>query len=142
MSLLAEFKATTVVLSAELTGVECWNFTGQGARFTLPAGTRLRLDDSHDLNRSTWTSVNEEGKAYPVSLFMGADTWRDGYRFIIRNDLMAAQHELEFPPYDDFLDLIIAYEEGNLDEENTRRMFADPRCRHLQGHYSSRCTAP
>lgn len=134
--------ATTVVLSAPVAEVVCDNHSGQGARFTLQPGQRLRLESASDPERCVWLSVNEEGKAYPVSLFMGNDTWRDGYRFIIRNDIMAKQHSLEFPAYDDFVDLIMAYEDGDLDEANTARMFADPRCRHLQGHYSSRCTAP
>jgi hypothetical protein len=48
----------------------------------------------------------------------------------------------EVPARDDFLDLIMAHESEGLSEEDEARMFADPRCRHLQGHYSSRCTAP
>lgn len=142
MSLLAEFKTTTVVLSEDLTGVGCWNFTGQGSRFTLPAGLRLQLDSSHDLGRSTWLNIDEHGQAKALPLIKANGSEQDGYRFIISNDTMTKEYGVEFPPYDDFLDLIIAYEEGNLDEDDTRRMFADPRCRHLQGHYSSRCTAP
>ena len=124
----------TYDLPIEIAGVECWNFT-DNSKWTLPAGCSIKLDHEHDARRTT-CSVRTNGEPGMVC------GWRRGYRFIVPNTVLNAALNIDLPEETlDMVGLIMKYEAGEATEEETAALFADPVCRSLQGHYSSRCTA-
>ena len=121
----------TLPLNQELSGVECWNLTG-GERFTLPAGTLIRIEHAYDSTNATCMAVNAAGEA--VALFPNA------YRWIIPNAELSRVTGAKLPKRSrDIVGEILAYESGQATPKQAARLLRSPVCRKLQGHYSSRC---
>lgn len=125
----------TFKLLLDIHDVECWNKTGK-ERFTLPAGLLLKLE--HGYNETSTTCMAQDpgraGEAFEV--YPGA------YRWIIENQKLGAAIGVKMPKKTaDLVGDIIAYENGQATKAQVKRLFKSPVCRHLQGHYSSRCTA-
>ncbi len=133
----------TFALKTALENVECWNMTGN-ERFTLPAGTLLKLEHCYDSFHTTCMAQNPaaQTKVFPaipeaLELFPGA------YRFIVENQALGAAIGVPMPKKTaDLVGDIIAYESGEADEKQTKRLFKTLKKTgigsKLQGHYSSR----
>lgn len=143
---MAESEVRVHVLKRDLQNVECWNFSNGRKDLVVPAGTRLQVQRHYDRQRMRALIKGAEGEPDGF-LFPGINADGSASRgYVIIADTAdlsdALGLELTTQEYDDFLDLIMAHETVGLTPEDEARMFADPRCRQLQGYYSSRCTAP
>lgn len=122
-------------LQTPLENVECWNKTGP-ERYTLPIGTLLLIEHAYDSTRTTCMAQERDLPGIAKELFPGA------YRFIIENQALGAAIGHKMPKRTaDLIGDIIAYENGEASPAAIKRLFKNPVCRKLQGHYSSRCTA-
>lgn len=132
-------------LTEPLRDVECWNFITDST-FTLPAGSTIELCSVSDSKHTTVRLLDETGECNGVELtYMsrGQLVKQRGYRFIINNKVLGEAMSMTFPETtEDIVGDIIAYENGEATPEQEAKLLANPICRHLQGHYSSRCTAP
>jgi hypothetical protein len=144
-----------VVIASALPDVECWNFNCDD-RFTLPAGTRIRVEHVNDAKYTTVTVVDEQGEAPGIELtytpryFAHIESTHDrapvkqlGYRFIVENRALAVATGLPIPVKTrDLVGEIVAYETGAASPRQTKRLFGHLRRTgigsRLQGHYSSR----
>jgi hypothetical protein len=143
----------TATTARELTGVECWNFISRDT-FTLPAGTRLRIDNPSDATKTVVCVVDECGEAvglrltytptrFPHILAIDGPVHQTGYRFIVCNGALAEATGLPIPTRTfDLVGELIAYETGKASTKRVRRLFGRLRetgiGSRLQGHYSSR----
>lgn len=124
----------TFVLKTELTGIECWNRT-DGERFTLPAGTLLKLEHVNDATHTTCMAQTEGGESR--EMFPGC------YRWIVENQALGVAIGVRMPKRTgDLVGDIMAYESGEATPKQEKRLFSTLHRtgigRRLQGHYSSR----
>lgn len=118
----------TFALKSPLANVECWN-RNDHERFTLPAGTLLKLEHANDAKHTTCMASRE--------MFPGC------YRWIVGNVELEAAIGIEIPHVTgDLIGELIAYESGEATPKQTRQLFTTLRKTgigsKLQGHYSSR----
>lgn len=145
----------TFKLKHDLTEVECWNFTS-GDKFTLPAGTLVRLENVNDSTSITVCVVDEKGNAPGIELTYvptyhahiksthdRTPVVQRGYRFICENQKLSAAIGIPLPEKQyDLVGEIMAYESGQASPTRTKKLFSTLRKtgigKKLQGHYSSR----
>ena len=137
-----------------VTGVECWNFVTDDT-FALPAGTLVRLEHVNDTESTVVLVVDAEGNSLGIELtatpryfahIHGKETPKPftqlGYRFCINNVVLGDAIGVKLPKKTrDVVAEIIAYEQGDLDDKGTTKLFNHLRKsglgKQLQGHYSS-----
>ena len=129
----------TFALKAALVNVECWNKTGK-ERFTLPAGTLLKLEHVNDSTSTTCMAQDPEEPGKALELYPGA------YRWIVENQALGAAIGVPMPKRTaDLVGDIIAYESGQAGARQAKRLFRTLKetgiGAKLQGHYSSRMGA-
>ena len=128
----------TIILAEPLPGVECWNFTDR-SKHTLPTGTRLLIEHVHDTTSTTCMLVDENGKHPGIDLTAPDGSVRRGYRFIISNTDLRKLGVKVARKTRDIIAEMIAHEQGDLDDHQTRRMLKrlkrDRLLDNLQGHY-------
>ena len=128
--------------SMPLIGVECWNFTG-GEKHTLPTGTILEVERVYDATHTTCMLCDESGDHPGIMLSLKDGTQQRGYRFIVENQQLGKSIGHPMPKKtQDMIGDLLAYESGNADGKQTKRLFRTLRKTgigsKLQGHYSSR----
>lgn len=124
----------TFALKTPLVDVECWNRTAN-ERYTLPAGTLLKLEHVNDATHTTCMAQTEGGKSRAI--FPGC------YRWIVENQALGEAIGVKMPKRTaDLIGDIIRYESGEATAAQESKLFSTLRRtgigRKLQGHYSSR----
>lgn len=147
------------MLLLELKDVECWNYGD--CKATLPIGTVVKLDSVNDATHTT-ISLPQHKNGIPITFKDGRPysgvshkhprdpgnyTGGNGYRFIVENKALGAAIGVLMPrTTPDIVGDIMAYESGQADEKQTKRLFKTLQRtgigHKLQGHYSSRMKKP
>lgn len=112
-----EPESKRVKLVQPLTDVECWNST-KGATATLPAGTEIEIQGPGG-NKSTTIQAGWSENDGGIPLSDGTV----GYRFIVPNDQLAAAIGREVEDQFDVVGQLMAFDEGELDREETIALF-------------------
>ena len=127
------------VLLQDLKDLECWNYT-RGETATFQAGETIEVCNPNDATHTTILCSQEDGR--PVSNRDGTPADKNGYRFIVQNDVLSEAIGIPIGTTYDFVGEILAYENGELDKKRTKKLFAYLKKTgiggKLQGHYSSR----
>jgi hypothetical protein len=121
------------VTIAALTGLESWNITGK-ERFDLPVGTRIHINHVSDASSTVVTTVNTMSVAIPHPDNGNA------YRFIVPNLELGKALGMDLPEKTkDLVGDIIAFESGEMDEDEAREFLTDLKetglAYRLQGSY-------
>jgi hypothetical protein len=128
------------VLIAPLVNVECWNCT-DGSSGDFQPGETIHVLHAYDSTHTTIKCSEKDG--HPLTHPSGKPSQSKGWRFIVPNTMLARAIQADVPlETPDLIGDLIAYENGEADEETTERLFDTLRetgiGSKLQGHYSSR----
>jgi len=128
-----------VVLTADATQVECWNFADHSVH-TLPKGTRLQLEHVSESDSTVCMLLDHEGKHSGVMLRNAKGDEQRGYRFVLKNADLNRLANAGLPKKAfDVVGAIMAYEQDGLNDAETLALFrhlkADGMLNKLQGHY-------
>ena len=128
-----------VVLKADATNVECWNFADRSVH-TLPKGTRLQLEHVSESDSTVCMLVDEAGNHPGIMLHTTNGNEQRGYRFVLKNADLNRLADAGLPAtVFDCVSAMMAYEQGDLNDADTRTLFLHLKeeglLSQLQGHY-------